>query len=582
MACRWLSLGLFIIVAWSPLKGADDQGFTLCKWEAPSCIPIYNSNIGSDNLFNHDWYQLLLNNKVTSEDLLIIETAQVDSVFIYLKSKNSIPYKFGTKVHYSEKKYRDRNILLPLSEMTLLSDSIFIWIANKSNYNVSMVVKTKSAFKEDEVVFHLFLGFYTGIVFLFILFQVIVFTRFRIFNYNFYYLLYLLFTYTYFMTEFGFSGLYIWYEFPHLDEDISFLLILGSGAYLILFVYDFLKAGLPVFFKKIIKVICAILILTALSILTDLYSIKKVYPFVFYTVLSCVLVSFMLAFVMSLTGAVKKLDKSIYLVYSFAFLVFGAILKPLSYTGAIDANFITSFGAVFGHLLEVVIISTVMVNLGLSQIKMSEKLKLENLMLEKTALSAQISPHFIFNGLNSVQAYIMNNDKNGAMDFISKYAKVIRLSLNASHQQYISLADEISFLDTYLALEKVKREGNTEYEIEYNISESPQKILIPPMLIQPFVENALLHGLRKIPHEGYLHIKFSKINDNVIVEVSDNGVGIIQSTTNGTHVSIGSGLTQKRLELINRTKENVIVYSKLYPENKQFPGTKVTITIRTI
>jgi hypothetical protein len=68
----------------------------------------------------------------------------------------------------------------------------------------------------------------------------------------------------------------------------------------------------------------------------------------------------------------------------------------------------------------------------------------------------------------------------------------------------------------------------------------------------------------------------------VIVEVSDNGVGIIQSTTNGTHVSIGSGLTQKRLELINRTKENVIVYSKLYSENKQFPGTKVTITIRTI
>ena len=577
-----IRLLMAFIIAWSSLKGAEDPGFTLCKWVAPSCIPINNSNIGSDNLFNHDWYLILLNKKVTSEDLLIIETAQVDSVFIYLKSKKSIPYKFGSKVHYSVKKFRDRNILFPLSEMKLLSDSIFVWIANKSNYNVSVVVKTKPAFKEDEVLLHLFIGFYTGIVFLFILFQVIFFTRFRIFNFNFYYLLYLLFTFTYFMTEFGFCGLYIWYEFPHMDEDISFLLILGSGAYLILFVYDFLKAGLPVFFEKIIKVICSIFILTALTIFTDVYSIQVIYPFVFYIVLSSVMVSFILAFIMSVTGAVKRLDKSIYLVYSFAFLVFGAILKPLSYTGAIDANFITSFGAIFGHLLEVVIISTVMVNLGMNQIKMSEKLKLENLMLEKKALSAQISPHFIFNGLNSIQAYIMKNDKNGVMDFISKYAKIIRLSLNASHQQFISLADEISFLDTYLALEKIKKEGNTEYEIEYNIYESPQKILIPPMLIQPIVENALLHGLRKIPHKGFLHIKFSKIDDIVIVEVSDNGVGFDQSTTNGNHVSIGSGLTQKRLELINRTKENVVVYSKLNPENQRFPGTKVTITIRTL
>ena len=384
------------------------------------------------------------------------------------------------------------------------------------------------------------------------------------------------------MTEFGFCGLYIWKEYPQMDEDISFLLILGSVAFLILFVYDFLKDSLPVFFRKIVKLICAILIITTLLILTDLYSFKEVYPYVFYIVLSSVMVSFILAFVMSVTGAVRKLNKSIYLVYSFAFLVFGAILKPLSYTGVIDANFLTSFGAVFGHLLEVVIISTVMVNIGLSQIKLSEKLKLENLLLEKMALSAQISPHFIFNGLNSVQSFIMNNDKKGAMDFISKYAKIIRLSLNASHQQYISMADEISFLETYLALEKSKNDKNIEFEIENNITEPIEKILIPPLLIQPFVENALLHGLRNIQHKGRIQIKLWKINEHVIAEIADNGIGIDKSTINDKRISLGSGLTQKRLELINNSKENVIVFSKLYPENKDFPGTKVTLSIQTL
>jgi len=577
---KWL-LGVFILV-WLPLKGTADHEFTLWKLVDSIWTPIYNSNIGSNNLHNNDWYLILLNEKVTTEDLLIIETAQVDSLYIYVKTRNSTPLQYGAKVHYSDKKYRDRNIYFPISEMQLLNDSIFICISNKSNYNVSVVLKPKSAFKEDESLLHLFLGFYSGIIFLFILLQVSVFIRFRAFNYNFYYLIYLFCTYSYFITEFGFSGLYLWHESPHLDEDISFLLILGSSAFLLLFVYDFLKAGLPVFFGNLVKVTCAILTLTAFFVLTGTYGNKTIYFWVFYIVLSSVMVSFIMAFVMSLVGVVKKIDKSIYLVYSFSFLVFGAILKPLSYSGVIDANFLTSFGAIFGHLLEVVIISTVMFNLGLSQIKLSEKLKVENLLLEKTALSALISPHFIFNGLNSIQAYIMINDKKGAMDFISKYSTIIRLSLNSLNQQFITIADEISFLDTYLSLEKIKKHYKTDFKIENKISGPIDKVLIPPMMIQPFVENALLHGIKKIPHEGYIHIKFDKVNDYVIVEITDNGVGMEQSDINNKHLSLGSSLTRKRLELINKTTENVIVYSKLYPENKQYPGTKVTLTIKTL
>lgn len=294
------------------------------------------------------------------------------------------------------------------------------------------------------------------------------------------------------------------------------------------------------------------------------------------------MVSFILTFIMSVIGVIKKVDKSIYLVFSFAFLVFGAILKPLSYTGIIEANFVTGFGAVIGHLMEIVIISSIMVNLGLSRIKASEKLKLDNILLEKTALTAQINPHFIFNGLNSVQSFIMNNDKKAAIDFISKYGKIMRLSLNASHEHCISIAEEIDFLVAYLQLEKFRKDGNTSYEIENNITDPPNKVLIPPMLIQPFVENALWHGLKNIPHEGHIKISFRKIKEMVIVEVSDNGNGIDHKKDSGSYKSFGSSLTQKRLELINTYKENVIVYSRLHPENTSFPGTIVTISIQTL
>jgi ligand-binding sensor domain-containing protein len=207
-----------------------------------------------------------------------------------------------------------------------------------------------------------------------------------------------------------------------------------------------------------------------------------------------------------------------------------------------------------------------------------------------SALKAQMNPHFIFNVLNSIQEIILLNDKRLANNYLGKFADLMRITLDQSSKIAISLDDEIRSLKLYLELEGLRFEENFAYEIKMVDMLYTFNILIPAMLIQPYVENAIKHGLMHIQGEKKLELSFSLFNDNTLLcVITDNGIGRRRSSEinrmrEKKHTSFATGATQRRLELLNQGREQTITVSfvDLVDSNGQDSGTKVLLYIPLI
>ena len=190
--------------------------------------------------------------------------------------------------------------------------------------------------------------------------------------------------------------------------------------------------------------------------------------------------------------------------------------------------------------------------------QLTESLRIDNEMsqLEKSALQAQMNPHFIFNCLNSIQGFIMDNDKEQAMEYLGKFAKLIRLNLNASVDSFIRLDQEILILENYLALEQLRHDYSFTYHISSTSQVTIDTIDIPPMLIQPFVENAVLHGMKDKNTDGKIEINFAIEKEMLVIDIKDNGAGPSIAKKSIMHRSLGMSITKKRLEHINRSESD--------------------------
>ncbi|MDO9374126.1 MAG: histidine kinase [Ferruginibacter sp.] len=204
--------------------------------------------------------------------------------------------------------------------------------------------------------------------------------------------------------------------------------------------------------------------------------------------------------------------------------------------------------------------------------------------LEQLALRAQMNPHFIFNCLNSIQNFIINGDLILTNRYMNSFARLLRQTLDHSTKRVISLAEEISYITTYLELEKMRFGEKFIYKISVDESVPMDFTFIPNMILQPFIENSIRHGiLHKNSGQGIIEIKFEQDLETLTCIVSDNGIGRKHSLANKTdhHIeyhSKGMQLTFKRLELLSTKKETITTtITDAQPENEQYPGTRVTI-----
>ena len=214
---------------------------------------------------------------------------------------------------------------------------------------------------------------------------------------------------------------------------------------------------------------------------------------------------------------------------------------------------------------------------------LTEKFERQIAEIEMTALRAQMNPHFIFNALNSIKLYVVSNEPKTAAKYLTKFSKLIRSILNNSQSKLVSIEAELTALELYIQMEQFR--FNFKFDYEINIDEDVDKEFteIPPMLLQPYVENAIWHGLMH-KHEGKgelcINIKVKEGNLEFIIE--DNGIGrekslTLKSKTKTKHESVGMQITADRLSVANRlygTAGKVNVIDKEDEDGKSL-GTKV-------
>jgi len=207
--------------------------------------------------------------------------------------------------------------------------------------------------------------------------------------------------------------------------------------------------------------------------------------------------------------------------------------------------------------------------------------------IEMRALRAQMNPHFIFNCLGSINRYIVKSDTKTASNYLTKFAKLIRLILDNSASDHISLDSEIQTLQLYLDMESLRFDRGFDYEIEKGDNLEGTDIQLPSMLIQPYVENAIWHGLLQKEEKGKLWVRFKKINGHMLqAEIEDNGIGRqraaeLKSKSSVKHKSYGMQISSDRIQIINNLYKlnNSVTIHDLIDEKGEATGTKIILNI---
>ena len=205
---------------------------------------------------------------------------------------------------------------------------------------------------------------------------------------------------------------------------------------------------------------------------------------------------------------------------------------------------------------------------------------------EMKALQAQMNPHFIFNSLNSIREMILSNENNQASHFLSKFAHLIRITLDQSGEPFISLRNTLDYLNRYIEMERIRNSDFT-CRILTDAELDPEETFLPPMLIQPFIENAIWHGTADNHKNININIEFKKSNDQLVCIIDDNGIGIERSLQSKSvndifHKPMGIHNIKNRIHLLNEKyglKSSIIIEDKSSLPGCTETGTKVSLQL---
>jgi len=210
----------------------------------------------------------------------------------------------------------------------------------------------------------------------------------------------------------------------------------------------------------------------------------------------------------------------------------------------------------------------------------------ELLQLQQKLFRSQMNPHFIYNSLGSIQQLIMYEQPEKAVRFLLRFSKLMRSVLDSSIEDFVLLSEEITTIENYLELQNVRFPERFDYFIEVDGAIDPENIHIPSMLTQPFIENAIEHGLIPRKKEGHILIVFKRTNGTLILEIEDNGIGRQKARElllkrDRHHKSVATNITRERIDVLNRklTKKITLDIIDLKDEKGKAKGTKVIFEI---
>ncbi|WP_353777382.1 histidine kinase [Winogradskyella sp. 3972H.M.0a.05] len=227
-------------------------------------------------------------------------------------------------------------------------------------------------------------------------------------------------------------------------------------------------------------------------------------------------------------------------------------------------------------LFSIIAVSALLLLLGVFIYRnYRSKQELNYSQLNFKLLQTQLNPHFMFNALNEIKLNLDSKDAKKSSEHLTAYSKLMRLILEGSNEDFVTLQDDISLISNFLQLQQLVYNHSFDYDIEVDDNLDLNYLKFPPMLTQPYVENAIIHGVKQIEN-GEIKINYAQNNDAIVVTISDNGKGIVDSkTVNGKalHKSLGTTITKQRLKNY-KSLYNFNIETKTENSN----GTHVTIT----
>lgn len=244
----------------------------------------------------------------------------------------------------------------------------------------------------------------------------------------------------------------------------------------------------------------------------------------------------------------------------------------------------------FTLLILVVLLAVYFMRLRIARVREQERLRTDFnkqlVMLEIKALRAQMNPHFIFNVINSIQDYILKNDARSAQRYLTKFAKLVRSILDNSVEGEVMLEGELEANKLYVELEQQRFDDKFDFVLNVSSDVDANSLLIPSMIVQPFLENAIKHGIRHLTGNGKLSLTVERDDHNVYIYIEDNGIGraaaIEFNKINASeHISHGSLITTRRVEAYNKAHNTSIELKviDLFDAKGKASGTRVELLI---
>ena len=265
--------------------------------------------------------------------------------------------------------------------------------------------------------------------------------------------------------------------------------------------------------------------------------------------------------------------------------------EPLAFEFEIKTPFFKTWWFIISIIGLIIGCITLAFRIRVQTVRKKEKAefdkKVEIAKVELKALRAQMNPHFVFNSLNSIQHYILNSKSNEAAKYLNKFAKLIRTILSNSEKPMVTVNEDVESLRLYLELEQMRFDGKFEYSINVDKSVDGDYDEIPPMLMQPYLENAILHGLNPKETKGHLKIDIFTKDNYIVCRITDDGIGLVKSgeikrTQPGSqHKSLGMKITSERVRILNDINKSDLSVSvtDLKDANGNSCGTMVELYI---
>ncbi len=414
----------------------------------------------------------------------------------------------------------------------------------------------------DRQKYYLYYGFYTTSIALFNLWE---------YEHSPYF--HLLFSYLPFLKYTGNSNIYI------LLTQISYFL----------FVYDFLELkekfpGLGLIFRRVIRTLFVFLVMDAITLFVFGRLDWSDWLYWFFQAVLPVLNIILLVMVYRIRG---RIARNIKIGSTFLMLggLTGFMTQWFSHESYIILRIEPSIVFMLGTLLEIFFFSIAIGSRSYQIQKEQNSLFKAIKESELRTLRSQINPHFVFNSLNSIKSYILTHRSVEAAEYLTDFSMLMRSILQHSKEQLISLTDELETAVLYIKLEKLRFEDNFEFVYELDESIDTDEVFAPPMLLQPYIENAIKHGLMNKQETRILELKIRQITDSIEIVIEDNGIGREQAAQLRKNIpkyqSMGMNINNERIKLLSQAND---LHIQIMIEDKKSKagtalGTKVTIYI---